>query len=45
MLGIFYIPRLKIFFDWISDIISCQELLAQLIRGCDYETFIERIME
>lgn len=36
---------IKIFFDWISDIISCQELLAQLIRGCDYETFIERIME
>lgn len=36
---------IKIFFDWISDIISCQELLAQLISGCDYETFIERIME
>lgn len=36
---------IKIFFDWISDIISCQELLARLTAGCDYDTFIERVME
>ena len=36
---------IKIFFDWVSDMISCPGLLAQLTSGCDYETFIERVME
>lgn len=35
---------IKIFFDWISDIISRPELLARLSSDCGCETFIERIM-
>ncbi len=35
---------IKIFFDWVSDIISHPEELAKLTEECSYEEFVERIM-
>jgi len=35
---------IKIFFDWVSEIIGKPEELARLTSECSYETFIERIM-
>ena len=36
---------IKIFFDWVSDIVSRPEELARLTERCSYEEFIERVME
>lgn len=36
---------IKIFFDWVSDMISSPEDLEKLTGGCSYEEFVERIME
>lgn len=36
---------IKIFFDWVSEILGKPEELAGLTSECSYETFIERIME
>lgn len=35
---------IKIFFDWVSEILGKPEELARLTSECSYETFIERIM-
>lgn len=35
---------IKIFFDWVSEIVSRPEELAKLTERCSYEEFIERIM-
>lgn len=36
---------IKIFFDWISNIVNQPEELAKLAAPCEYEEFIDRIME
>ena len=36
---------IKIFFDWVSDIVSRPEELARLTERCSYEEFTERVME
>ncbi len=36
---------IKIFFDWISNIVNQPEELAKLAAPCGYEEFIDRIME
>lgn len=36
---------IKIFFDWVSNIVGKPEELAKLTEDCTYEEFIERIME
>jgi len=36
---------IKIFFDWVSDMISSPQDLEKLVGGCTYEEFVERIME
>ena len=36
---------IKIFFDWVSNIISSPKQLERLIEECTYEEFVERIME
>lgn len=36
---------IKIFFDWVSDIVSRPEELAKLTERCSYEEFTERVME
>lgn len=35
---------IKIFFEWISDIIGDPRQMAALTAGCSYDTFVERIM-
>ena len=36
---------IKIFFDWVSNIISSPRQLERLTQECSYEEFVERIME
>ena len=36
---------IKIFFDWVSEVINSPEEIEKLIQECSYEEFVERIME
>ncbi len=36
---------IKIFFDWVSDMLNSPQDLEKLAGGCSYEEFVERIME
>lgn len=36
---------IKIFFDWVSNIITSPAQLERLTQPCTYEEFVERIME
>lgn len=35
---------IKIFFDWVSNVVNRPEELAKLVSSCTYEEFIDRIM-
>lgn len=35
---------IKVFFDWVSNMVNHPEELAELCNSCDYEQFIDRIM-
>ena len=35
---------IKIFFDWVSNVVNHPEELAKLVSSCTYEEFIDRIM-
>ena len=35
---------IKIFFDWVSNVVNQPEELAKLVAPCRYEEFIDRIM-
>ena len=35
---------IKIFFDWVSNVVNQPEVLAKLVAPCSYEEFIDRIM-
>ena len=35
---------IKIFFDWVSNVVNQPEELAKLVSSCTYEEFIDRIM-
>ena len=36
---------IKIFFDWVSNLISSPRQLERLVEECTYEEFVERVME
>lgn len=36
---------IKIFFDWVSNLISSPQQLKRLTEPCSYEEFVERVME
>ena len=35
---------IKIFFDWVSNVVNRPEELAKIVSSCTYEEFIDRIM-
>ena len=36
---------IKIFFDWVSNLIGSPRQLERLVEDCSYEEFVERVME